>query len=112
MNPICEKCFSPSTVPICGSPTTYPSSLNPVLFSPSVLGSIGASVCKYYKVNPAIGVIAGVVLGGVISIVQENRQTKLIGNRGSMYYCQKCHHVFERNIQVFTGDDVDFEFVG
>lgn len=83
MNPICEKCFSPSTVPICGSPTTYPSSLNAVLFSPSVLGSIGASVCKYYKVNPAIGVIAGVVLGGVISIVQENRQTKLIGNRGS-----------------------------
>lgn len=113
MNPICEKCYSRNTHPMTGSSTFFPQSLNQTLFSPSVLASIGASICRYYRVNPAIGVMTGVVLGGAISLVQEHQRFKQLGFKQSMFYCQNCHHVFQKRDDVVktATDFADFKEV-
>ena len=67
------------------------------LCSPAVLSAIGASVCKYYKVNPAVGAAAGTALATAISSAR-NKATQppliVVAVKQPHYFCHTCIKTF------------------
>ena len=89
MKPVC---------PCCQSSTVYEMTdgthnrLCDELLSPAALIGFGVSLCKSFRVHPAVGVIAGTALAAVIEIAQVNTVLPMLLNK--QYHCGDCTHVF------------------
>ena len=62
------------------------------LLSPTTLIGLGVSLCKTFKVNPVLGVIAGTAIATVIEMAQSNNALAMLINK--QYRCDDCTHVF------------------
>ncbi len=77
MKPVC---------PCCQSSTVYEMTdgthnrLCDELLSPAALIGFGVSLCKSFRVHPAVGVIAGTALAAVIEIAQVNTVLPMLLN--------------------------------
>ena len=90
-----------TTCPLChSSSVTSSTDANSVfeqLCTPAVLSAVGASVCKYYKVNPAVGAAAGTALATAISSARNKAiQPSLIivAAKRPRYFCHTCTKTF------------------
>ena len=90
-----------TTCPLChSSSVTSSTDANSVfeqLCTPAVLSAVGASVCKYYKVNPAVGAAAGTALATAISSARNKAiQPPLIivAAKRPRYFCHTCIKTF------------------
>lgn len=72
MRPICPYCHSSNV--INNSLTDSPFKLFEPLCSPTALSGLGISLCKYYKINPAIGMVVGAALATAISLAKDKLQ--------------------------------------
>ena len=92
MKPICPFCHSSNV-----SSTTDISSLFEQLCSPAALSALGVSICKYYKVNPTVGAVAGTALATAISTAKAKLiQPPLLvmSARNRSYFCHTCTKTF------------------
>ncbi|MGE6245891.1 hypothetical protein ACQKCF_07825 [Psychrobacter proteolyticus] len=84
--------------PYCQSTAVYEmtdgTSINLIdqLLSPTVLVSLGVSLCKTLKVHPAIGVVAGTTVAALIEMTQSHQALPMLVNK--QYRCDDCSHVF------------------
>jgi len=90
MKPVCPHCHSSNVV----DQPDPSSSLLEQLCSQATLTSLGVGICKYYKVNPAIGVITATAISSAISIAMRNTQIPLITIHQQSYLCQRCFKPF------------------
>ena len=95
MQTICPHCYS-SRVTI-NFDSDSPFSIIDQLCSPAALSGFGASICKYYKLNPAIGVIAGNAIASAISLAKDKLQKPpllIVTNKQAEYTCHTCSKTF------------------
>lgn len=90
MKPICPYCHSSDVI----SQSNPVSSIFEQLCSQATLTSLGVSICKYYKVNPAIGVITATAIASAVSVATRRAQTPLITTHQKNYLCQRCFKPF------------------
>lgn len=90
MKPICPYCHSSDVI----SQSNPVSSIFEQLCSQATLTSLGVSICKYYKVNPAIGVITATAIASAVSVATRRAQTPLITTHQQNYLCQRCFKPF------------------
>ena len=90
MKPICPYCHSSDVI----SQSNPVSSIFEQLCSQATLTSLGVSICKYYKVNPAIGVITATAIASAVSVATRRAQTPLITTSQQNYLCQRCFKPF------------------
>ena len=62
------------------------------LFSPTVLVSLSVSICKSFKLHPAIGVVVGTAIASIAEITNSNNELPVLINKA--YRCGDCTHVF------------------
>lgn len=93
MKPICPNCHSANVVENMDTSTQ---GMAEDLFSPKLLAGIGASVCKYYKINPMIGTVAGGAIATVINLAQQKLIQPPLVKAALMprYLCSTCQHTF------------------
>ena len=93
MQTICPHCHSSRVTKNIN--VDSPFSIIEQLCSSTTLSGLGASVCKYYKVNPAIGIIAGSAIASAISLARDKLQPPLIvvATKPS-YLCNTCLKTF------------------
>ena len=93
MKPICPSCHSAHVIENIDTSTQ---GLTEQVLSPKLLIGLGMSVCKYYKINPMIGMVAGSAIATVINLAQQRlMQPPLI--RAAVlprYLCRTCQHSF------------------
>ena len=93
MKPICPSCHSAHVIENIETSTQ---GLTEQVLSPKLLIGLGMSVCKYYKINPMIGMVAGSAIATVINLAQQRlMQPPLI--RAAIlprYLCRTCQHTF------------------
>ena len=93
MKPICPNCHSAHVIENIETSTQ---GLTEHLCSPKLFVGLGVSVCKYYKINPMIGMVAGSAIATVINLAQQGlMQPPLI--RAAVlprYLCRTCQHTF------------------
>ena len=93
MKPICPSCHSSHVIENIETSTQ---GITEHLCSPKLFVGLGVSVCKYYKINPMIGMVAGSALATVINLAQQRlMQPPLI--RAAVlprYLCSTCQHSF------------------
>ena len=93
MKPICPNCHSSHVIE---NIETSMQSISEHVLSPKILVSLGVGVCKYYKINPVIGMVAGSAIATVINLAQQRLiQPPLI--RAAVlprYLCRTCQHTF------------------
>ena len=94
MRPICPYCHSANVM--SNTLTDSPFKLFEQLCSPTALSGLGMSLCKYYKLNPAIGVVVGAALATAISLAKDKiQQPPLITLAAKPYYlCHTCSKEF------------------
>ena len=90
MRPICPHCHSSnvtSDVPSASSSTIFEQ-----LCSQSTLSGLGVSICKYYKINSAIGVVIGSAMASAISLAKDKRQQPplITLSERARYSCHTC----------------------
>ena len=90
MKTICPYCHSSNVI----SQSKPASSILDQLCSQATLTSLGVSICKHYKVNPAIGVITATAIASAVSIATGRAQTPLITTHQPSYLCQQCFTSF------------------
>ena len=89
MKTICPCCRSSAVFEMTDGVTI---NLIDHLLSPAVLISLGVSLCKTFKVHPAIGVVAGSTVAALIEITQSHQALPMLVNK--QYRCEDCLHVF------------------
>ena len=62
------------------------------LFSPTMLVSLSVSICKSFKVHPAIGVVVGSAIASIAEITNSHNTLPILVNK--QYRCDDCTHVF------------------
>jgi hypothetical protein len=62
------------------------------LFSPTVMVSLSVSICKAFKVHPAIGVIVGTAIASIAEITNSHNTLPILVNK--QYRCSNCNHMF------------------
>ncbi len=62
------------------------------LFSPTMLISLSVSICKSFKVHPAIGVVVGSAIASIAEITNSHNTLPILVNK--QYRCDDCTHVF------------------
>jgi len=93
MKPICPNCHSANVS--CSESLISPSKIAEQLCSQAALSSLGISICKYYKVNPAVGAIAGTALASAINVVINKVQPPLLSHSPAQaYLCHTCFKPF------------------
>lgn len=93
MKPICPNCHSANVS--CSESLISPSKIAEQLCSQTALSSLGISICKYYKVNPAVGAIAGTAMATAISLVVNKVQPPLLSHSPAQaYLCHTCFKPF------------------
>ncbi|WP_286740362.1 hypothetical protein [Psychrobacter sp. UBA3068] len=93
MKPICPNCHSAHVIENIDTNTQ---GMAEHLFSPKLLVSLGVSVCKYYKINPMIGMVAGGAIATVINLAQQKLIQPPLIKEAVMpcYLCTTCQHTF------------------
>ena len=94
MRPICPHCHSSNVT--SDLPSDAPFTLFEQLCSQSALSSLGVSICRYYKINSAIGVVVGTALASAISLAKDKLQQPpliTLAARPS-YTCNTCSRAF------------------
>ena len=93
MKPICPNCHSAHVIENIDTSTQ---GMAEHMLSPKLLVSLSVSMCKYYKINPMIGMVAGSAIATVINLAQQRlMQPPLI--RAAVlprYLCSTCQHSF------------------
>lgn len=89
------------TCPYCHSSnvttSTDANSILEKLCSPSTLSGLGASICTYYKVNPALGAAAGTALATAISSTRNRAMQPpliVVDAKRPRYFCHTCTKTF------------------
>ena len=89
------------TCPYCHSSnvttSTDANSILEKLCSPSTLSGLGASICTYYKVNPALGAAAGTALATAISSTRNRAMQPpliVVAAKRPRYFCHTCTKTF------------------
>ena len=90
MKPICPYCHSSDVI----SQSNPASSVLDQLCSQATLTSLGMSICKHYKVNPAIGVITAAAIASAVSVATGRAKTPLITTHQQSYLCHHCFKSF------------------
>ena len=62
------------------------------LFSPTMLVSLSVSLCKSFKVHPAIGVGAGSAVASIAQITNSHNTLPMLVNK--QYCCEDGNHMF------------------
>ena len=62
------------------------------LFSPTMLVSLSVSICKSFKVHPAIGLVVGSAIASIAEITNFHNTLPILVNK--QYRCDDCNHVF------------------
>jgi hypothetical protein len=94
MKPICPHCHSSNVT--SNTVTDSPFSIFEQLCSQSALSGLGVSICRYYKINSAIGVVVGTALASAISLAKDKLQQPpliTLAARPS-YLCNTCSKTF------------------
>ena len=94
MRPICPHCHSANVT--SNMPSDGPFSIFEQLCSQSALSGLGVSICRYYKINSAIGVVVGTALASAISLAKDKLQQPpliTLAARPS-YTCNTCSRTF------------------
>ena len=93
MKPICPSCHSSHVIENIETSTQ---GITEQVLSPKLLIGLGMSVCKYYKINPMFGMVAGSALATVINLAQQRLvQPPLIRTAVlPRYLCRTCQHTF------------------
>ncbi|CAM3665468.1 MULTISPECIES: hypothetical protein [Psychrobacter] len=94
MRPICPHCHSANVT--SNMPNDSPFNLFEQLCSQSALSGLGVSICRYYKINSAIGVVVGTALASAISLAKDKLQQPpliTLAARPS-YTCNTCSRTF------------------
>ena len=66
------------------------------LCTPAALSSLGVSICRYYKINSAIGVVVGTAIASAISLAKDKLQQPplLVLAAQPSYTCNTCSRTF------------------
>ena len=93
MKPICPHCHSAH---VLENTDTSMQSMSEHLCSPKLLVSLGVSVCKYYKINPMIGMVTGGAIATVINLAQQRLMQPPLLKAAILprYLCSTCQHTF------------------
>ncbi len=91
MKTLCPNCFSSHIVPVTTANPNFPQSLEPTMLSPSVLASVGATVCKQIAMPTSLGMVIGTLIG--IGLSNLTKPTPC-----HSYYCRNCNKVFDAEI--------------
>ena len=89
MKPICPCCQSSSVYEMTDGIRI---NLIDQLFSPTMLVSLSVSLCKSFKVHPAIGMIVGSAVASIAEITNSHNALPILVNK--QYHCDDCTHVF------------------
>ena len=94
MRPICPHCHSSNVT--SDLPSDSSSTIFEQLCSQSALSGLGVSICKYYKINSAIGVVVGTALASAISLAKDKLQQPplLVLAAKPSYTCNTCSRTF------------------
>ena len=93
MKPICPNCHSSHVIE---NIDTSMQSISEHVLSPKLLVSLSVSVCKYYKINPVIGMVAGSAIATVINLAQQRLIQPPLLKAAILprYSCSTCQHTF------------------
>lgn len=91
MKLICPNCHSAHVIE---NNDTSMQSMSEHLCSPKLLVSLGDHVCKYYKINPMIGLITGGVIATVLAQQKLIQPQLLKAAVTPRYLCSTCQHTF------------------
>ena len=94
MRPICPHCHSANVK--SNTDTDSPFNIFEQLCSQSALSGLGVSICRYYKINSAIGVVVGTALASAISLAKDKLQQPplLVLAAKPSYTCDTCSRTF------------------
>ncbi|MGE6475753.1 hypothetical protein [Psychrobacter sp. NPDC078631] len=94
MQTICPYCHSSRVT--SNTDTDSPFNIFEQLCSQSALSGLGASICRYYKINSAIGVVVGTALASAISLAKDKLQQPplLVLTAKPTYTCNTCSRTF------------------
>ena len=95
MKVICPNCQSDNVYEVTG---IHDSSILDNLCSPLFWSSMGVKVCKSYKANPMIGIVAGTLIATAMKLAKDKYCSNLLVNSSQQYCCADCSHVFNRPI--------------
>lgn len=87
MHPQCSICQS-QQVSLIANDSISPLDL---LLSSESLSALGASICKSYNLNPAIGAVAG---SAIASAINSSKAKFYPVENGICYQCNNCQHTF------------------
>ena len=93
MKPICPNCHSSYVIENIDTSTQ---GMAEHVLSPKLLVSLSVSICKYYKINPMIGMVAGSAIATVINLAQQRLMQPPLIRAAVMprYLCSTCQHSF------------------
>ena len=94
MQTICPYCHSSRVMN--NMDIGNPFSIFEQLCTPAALSGLGVSICRYYKINSAIGVVVGTALASAISLAKDKLQQPpliTLAARPS-YLCNTCSKTF------------------
>ena len=94
MRPICPHCHSSNVT--SNMHADSPFNIFEQLSSQAALSGLGVSICRYYKINSAIGVVVGTALASAISLAKDKLQQPpliTLAVRPS-YLCNTCSRTF------------------
>ena len=94
MRPICPHCHSANVR--SNTDTDSPFNIFEQLCSQSALSGLGVSICTYYKINSAIGVVVGTALASAINLARDKLQQPplLVLVAKPRYICNTCSRTF------------------
>ena len=94
MQTICPYCHSSRVMN--NMDIGNPFSIFEQLCTPAALSGLGVSICRYYKINSAIGVVVGTALASMISLAKDKLQQPplLVLVAKPRYTCNTCSKNF------------------
>ena len=94
MRLICPHCHSANVT--SNTHANSPFNIFEQLCSPAALSGLGVSLCKYYKINSAIGVVIGTALASAISLAKDKLQEPPLLTLAAKpsYLCNTCSRTF------------------
>ena len=94
MQTICPYCHSSRVT--SNTDSDSPFTIFEQLCTPTALSSFGVSICRYYKINSAIGVVVGTALASMISLTKDKLQQLplLVLVAKPRYTCNTCSRTF------------------
>ena len=94
MQTICPYCHSSRVT--SNTDIDSPFTIFEQLCTPAALSGLGVSICRYYKINSAIGVVVGTAIASAISLAKDKLQQPplLVLVAKPRYTCNTCSRTF------------------